>query len=133
MNRMSLLIALFAALSATAVALLAGCEGAGASAKDDQTQTRPAPPPRPGPLILGIRPEHLVSNGAAGARLTLRVDMVEALGADSYAYGEGALPGTHLVARLPGGPSPTLGTILPFTFAAGHVHWFDPATGKRIP
>jgi sn-glycerol 3-phosphate transport system ATP-binding protein len=93
----------------------------------------PAPPPRPGPLILGIRPEHLVSNGAVGARLTLRVDMVEALGADSYAYGEGALPGSHLVARLPGGPSPALGTILPFTFSAEHVHWFDPATGRRIP
>ena len=92
----------------------------------------PAPPPRNGPLILGVRPEHLTPADAATARLTMRVDMVEALGADSYAYGEGALPGTHLVARLGNAGGAAVGTILPFTFAAEHIHWFDPATGRRI-
>ncbi len=91
----------------------------------------PANAPRGGPLVLGIRPEHLQAAGAAPARLSLKVEMVEVLGADSYAYGL-AGSGETIAARLTPGTRAAIGEVLPLTFEAAHVHWFDANTGKRV-
>ncbi|HEY4371692.1 MAG TPA: sn-glycerol-3-phosphate import ATP-binding protein UgpC [Burkholderiales bacterium] len=89
----------------------------------------PVPAPRDGELVLGLRPEHLAPCGASEARFGFGVEMVETLGADSYAYGlTGA---TTLVARV-GGPLPAVGDTVPLTFEARHLHWFDAANGRRI-
>jgi len=90
----------------------------------------PAPAPRAGALVLGIRPEHLTPASAAETRMTLGVEMVETLGADAYAYGLGG--GATLVARLGAGGGASIGEVLPLTFTAAHMHWFDAVTGKRI-
>ena len=107
-------------------------EVSGTQFKGDQGMsiTLPARAPRDGALILGIRPEHLHLASESQAAFSYTVEMVETLGADSYAYGLGG--GGTLVARLGGGSAPLAGEVLPLTFAAQHMHWFDPATGKRI-
>jgi len=90
----------------------------------------PTPAPRDGPLVLGLRPEHLIPASPGDARFGFAVEMVETLGADSYAYGLGG--GGTLVARVAAGTVPVVGEVLPLTFAAQHVHWFDAANGKRV-
>ena len=94
--------------------------------------TLPAPAPTPGALILGVRPEHLLPVDSAGAMLTMTVEMVEVLGADSYVYGTLGPAGTPtLVARLDG-TALRPGEALPLRFDAAHVHWFDARDGKRL-
>ena len=95
--------------------------------------TLPTQAPAPGALILGVRPEHLLPAGSAGAMLTMTVEMVEVLGADSYVYGTLG-PGSKatLVARLDGSAVPRPGEVLPLRFDTAHVHWFDARDGKRL-
>ncbi|KVD73187.1 glycerol-3-phosphate ABC transporter ATP-binding protein [Burkholderia sp. ABCPW 14] len=78
--------------------------------------------------ILGVRPEHMTPQpGAAPA--SLAVDSCELLGADNLAHGRW---GTHDVAvRLPHAMRPARGETLPVALPAQHLHFFDPATGKR--
>ncbi|AOK28529.1 MULTISPECIES: sn-glycerol-3-phosphate import ATP-binding protein UgpC [Burkholderia] len=78
--------------------------------------------------ILGVRPEHMaVSEGVAHA--TLSVDSCELLGADNLAHGRW---GPHDVAvRLPHTARVARGETLPVALPAQHLHFFDPATGKR--
>ena len=89
----------------------------------------PVPAPRDGPLVLGLRPEHLSPAGAGEARFGFGVEMIETLGADSYAYGLAG--GGTFVARV-GGAMPVIGESLPLTFSAQHMHWFDAANGRRV-
>jgi sn-glycerol 3-phosphate transport system ATP-binding protein len=82
-----------------------------------------------GPITLGVRPEHLIADAAGG--LALRVDLVEALGADTLVYGR--LPSeTPLVARLPGTSVVKIGDIVPVAPAPDSLHLFDAETGKRL-
>jgi sn-glycerol 3-phosphate transport system ATP-binding protein len=93
----------------------------------------PAPAPRNGPLVLGLRPEHLHPAAPGDARFGYTVEMIETLGADSYAYGMAG--GATLTARVGTDaqlPAPAAGEVLPLTFSAAHMHWFDAASGKRI-
>ena len=84
--------------------------------------------PRDG-KILGVRPEQLVPCAAAEARLTIEVDLVEPLGADTLVYG---MTGeTRVVVRLSSADKVPQGT-LPLRFDAAHAHWFDPQSGRRI-
>jgi len=80
-------------------------------------------------VTLGVRPEHLVV--AANGGLALKVDLVEALGADTIVYGR--LPSdTALVARLPGTSAVKLGDVVPLAATANNLHLFDTETGKRL-
>ncbi|MCS6488995.1 sn-glycerol-3-phosphate import ATP-binding protein UgpC [Burkholderia thailandensis] len=78
--------------------------------------------------ILGVRPEHMTPLPGA-ALATLTVDSCELLGADNFAHGRW---GAHDVAvRLPHAMRPARGETLPVALPAQHLHFFDPATGKR--
>ncbi|HTP62536.1 MAG TPA: sn-glycerol-3-phosphate import ATP-binding protein UgpC [Burkholderiales bacterium] len=84
--------------------------------------------PRDGKL-LGVRPEHLVPCAASEAGLTIVVDLVEPLGADTLVYG---MTGeARVVVRLSSADRVPQGT-LPLRFDPANAHWFDPASGKRI-
>jgi sn-glycerol 3-phosphate transport system ATP-binding protein len=90
-------------------------------------------PPRQGPLTLGVRPEHVQVVPAAQAMLEVTVDLVEVLGADSYAYGTcGNAGGPGMVARLREVARPAPGEVLPLRFETAQLHWFDSATGRRV-
>ncbi|MBT9385927.1 sn-glycerol-3-phosphate ABC transporter ATP-binding protein UgpC [Pseudooceanicola sp. CBS1P-1] len=102
-------------------------------------------PPRPGPVIAGIRPEALVQD--AEGPLHGEVAFVEDLGASLLAHvalPEGALvrgqadqDGADLSAlrlrvSLPATAPLRPGTPIRLTPDAARLHFFDPATGKRI-
>jgi sn-glycerol 3-phosphate transport system ATP-binding protein len=101
----------------------------------DGGERLPLPPsaqPGPGqpgrPVLAGIRPEHLEQ--AADGPLSVAVDLVEALGADTLVYTH--LGGTALVARLPGATPVRQGDRLTLRIAPDSLHLFDPETGARL-
>ncbi|TFW09812.1 sn-glycerol-3-phosphate import ATP-binding protein UgpC [Oxalobacteraceae bacterium OM1] len=77
--------------------------------------------------VLGVRPEHL-QLGKPG--MSLRVEMVEALGADVLVHGETG--GQSVVIRAPAGVAVAAGENVTVGFDAGTVHWFDPESTYRI-
>ncbi|HWX11259.1 MAG TPA: sn-glycerol-3-phosphate import ATP-binding protein UgpC [Trinickia sp.] len=78
--------------------------------------------------ILGIRPEHMTPRADLPGASFL-VDSCELLGADNLAHGRW---GDHdVTVRLPHGNRPSPGATLPAALPPEHLHFFDPATGKR--
>jgi sn-glycerol 3-phosphate transport system ATP-binding protein len=84
----------------------------------------------PDRLVLGVRPEHLRICPEAEALLLLEVNVVENLGADSFAYC--ALDGQPVVVRLPGGHQAAAGGRLAVDAARENLHFFLTETGKRM-
>lgn len=80
--------------------------------------------------LLGLRPEHVEPCAAHEAIAQVDVRVVEALGADSFAYG--FLGGQPIVVRLDSHAKVRAGDRLPVTSSANHLHFFEPETGKRI-
>jgi len=78
-------------------------------------------------LTLGVRPEQL---RAGGGQMQVTVEMAEALGADHLVHC--TLGGQALVVRTAQDLAPAAGDSLPLSFDAEAVHWFDPATTRRI-
>jgi len=86
--------------------------------------------------LLGIRPEHLEPCAAADAMLTVDVDLIEPLGADILVYGHEGNPGgdgsgARVAARLPADAQARAGKLA-LRYAPQNVHWYDPASGKRL-
>ena len=84
----------------------------------------------PAQALMGLRPEHIEPCAANDAIAEVDVRVVEALGADSFAYG--ALGGQPLVVRLDSQMHVRAGDKLPITASAEHLHFFDAQSGKRI-
>ena len=82
-------------------------------------------------MTLGLRPEHC-ELAASGGAFSLKVDLVEALGADTLAHGRIGGGGPELTVRLPGSLPVAEGDALPLKISADHLHLFDPETGARI-
>ncbi|SAK94179.1 glycerol-3-phosphate transporter ATP-binding subunit [Caballeronia calidae] len=79
--------------------------------------------------IVGIRPEHMTPGNGSAPGATLDVDSAELLGADNLAHGKW---GKHdVAARLPHEHRPQRGERLAVSLPAKHLHFFDPATGRR--
>jgi sn-glycerol 3-phosphate transport system ATP-binding protein len=81
-------------------------------------------------ITVGIRPEHLVATAGTGPVFNLKVDTVEALGADSLLHG--VVGGSTLVVRVDGHTTPEPGTPLAVQAMPGKTYFFDSATGKRL-
>jgi sn-glycerol 3-phosphate transport system ATP-binding protein len=80
------------------------------------------------PLVVGIRPEHVVREDGAGVT-PLTVDLVEPLGSETVIHGR--LPsGEGLVARLPVAAS-DVGQVMPVRLPAAAWHVFS-AEGTRM-
>ncbi|CAG2133313.1 sn-glycerol-3-phosphate import ATP-binding protein UgpC [Cupriavidus numazuensis] len=84
----------------------------------------------PGEALLGLRPEHIEPCAAHEAIAEVDVRVVEALGADSFAYG--SLGGQPIVVRLDSHARVRAGDKLPVTSSPDHLHFFDAQSGKRI-
>jgi sn-glycerol 3-phosphate transport system ATP-binding protein len=80
-------------------------------------------------VLLGVRPEHLEPCTPAEASMTIEVDLVEPLGADTLVHGH--RNGTRVIARLPAAKHVTEGP-LPLRFSPEHRHHFDAQTGARV-
>jgi sn-glycerol 3-phosphate transport system ATP-binding protein len=99
------------------------------------TLPMPAAAPRSGELILGLRPEHAelnaIASEPASAGWPLKVEMVEMLGAERLVYarlGE-SLFTVRIDATL---TPPAVGDRVNVHMKPEHLHWFDPATQRRI-
>ena len=81
---------------------------------------------------LGIRPEHFeLADGKTGD-ISLEVDHVELLGADTLVHGHFGPSATALTVRLPDIQHFKKHTILNLAAPASKLHLFDKDTGRRI-
>jgi sn-glycerol 3-phosphate transport system ATP-binding protein len=83
------------------------------------------------PVILGIRPEHLRPAGSTGPALTMQVEWIEALGADTLAHGRLASD-APLTVRLDGADLPAAGERLALAAAPSDLHLFAIEDGRRV-
>jgi multiple sugar transport system ATP-binding protein len=82
-------------------------------------------------VTLGLRPEALE---IAGSGIAARVEVVEELGADAYAFCVARLPEgeTKLIARADFHQPPARGEQVALCPVRGGAHAFDPETGERL-
>jgi sn-glycerol 3-phosphate transport system ATP-binding protein len=86
-------------------------------------------------VTVGIRPEHLTvmkSRSKAAASVTMNVDMIEQLGADTLVHGMLDGSDTTLTARLSGVQSFARDTKVMLGFELENIHLFDAKHGKRL-
>ncbi len=81
------------------------------------------------PVLFGVRPEHLEPCSESDALLTMDVDLVEPLGADTLVYGHVG-EGARIAARLHGSAIET--GRLPLRYDPAAVHYFERESGKRL-
>lgn len=84
-------------------------------------------------VFFGIRPED-IKYGAASAdnpnRVEALIEVVEPLGAETYAYF--TLAGGNVTARLEATEKPKVGEVHPFVFDMKKIHLFDKESGEAI-
>ncbi|MDL2272184.1 sn-glycerol-3-phosphate ABC transporter ATP-binding protein UgpC [Desulfovibrio sp. OttesenSCG-928-I05] len=92
-------------------------------------------------VLFGIRPEDFIPVPESGPNtIPCRVELIEALGADTLVYcslakGQESMvrtEGEMLIARLEGTVRPEPGALLNMSVRPGRVHVFDAATQKRL-
>jgi multiple sugar transport system ATP-binding protein len=84
-------------------------------------------------ILLGIRPEHFNLSNAAPENLQVKVDLVEALGNDTFISAHLIEnPNTCLQARIPPDRSLTIGESISLSLDINKIHFFDPDTEKAI-
>ncbi|MFB0507263.1 MAG: sn-glycerol-3-phosphate import ATP-binding protein UgpC [Thermodesulfobacteriota bacterium] len=83
-------------------------------------------------VTLGIRPEHLIVTEEDVGLAHLKIDMVEALGADTLVHGHLGADRTSVTVRLPGVMKVASGDILPLTCEPERLHLFDPQRGTCL-
>jgi len=81
-------------------------------------------------VTVGVRPEHLTLGAAADSAILGTVEMIEQLGADTLVHV--AADRAQVVARLPHGVSPEVGSTVALGADPSRVYVFDGATGARI-
>ena len=86
-------------------------------------------------VTLGLRPEAFTS-ASDGTGVTLNVDLVEELGADSYVHarlpGDDPLTDAHLVVRFEERFTPHIGDVIKMGVRSDEEHVFHPETGLRL-
>ncbi|HEY6895056.1 MAG TPA: TOBE domain-containing protein, partial [Rhodanobacteraceae bacterium] len=81
-------------------------------------------------VTVGIRPEHLAACAEREAVLSGPVEMVEQLGADALVHV--AHGSNTVIARVPHGAAPSVGSTYCLTADPARVFAFDAATGSRL-
>jgi sn-glycerol 3-phosphate transport system ATP-binding protein len=88
-------------------------------------------PRQPGrPVLVGLRPEHMEL--AAEGSVSLRVELLERLGADTILHGRIGANGLAMTARVPGAIQPSIGEVVGFTIRPERIHLFDPESKRRL-
>jgi len=82
------------------------------------------------PVLVGLRPEHLEL--AAEGPLSVRVELLERLGADTILHGRLNSAETPLTVRTAGTLTTQLGETVRVAIQPEHLHLFDPDSGRRL-
>lgn len=82
-----------------------------------------------GSVTLGFRPEHLMITTPESAFAVIQIEVIEALGAESFAYG--SLFGHSVTLRCQADAHIQVGDQLPISIATQQCHWFD-QHGRRV-
>jgi multiple sugar transport system ATP-binding protein len=86
------------------------------------------------PVVIGLRPEHLVEAGRAGrpdwVRISMAVDMVEPLGNEAVLHGR--IAGEAVVAKLDPHNLPGVGAAIELAVDTSGMHLFDASTEERL-
>ena len=82
------------------------------------------------PVTLGIRPEHLNRGSEGNCQLTVKADVSERLGSDTYCHVVTG-NGEQLTMRIRGDFTPRYGESLSLTLEAAHCHLFD-SSGQAV-
>src|SRR6202011_5554819 len=78
-------------------------------------------PPQPGrSVIVGLRPEHLEL--APGGPMSISIELLERLGADTILHGRLGDRGPSVAARVPGTIEPGTGAVLSFAIRPERIH-----------
>jgi multiple sugar transport system ATP-binding protein len=84
-------------------------------------------------ILLGIRPEHLILSPPATKNLQVQVDLVEALGNDTYLSVHLLQePSTTLQVRIPPDQRIQMGEIIWLSLILDKIHLFDPQSGTAM-
>ncbi len=85
-------------------------------------------------VSVGVRPHDFAPCAKEDAAATLRVELVEALGFEAFAYGWLRASGPRFVTRLEAADAKRVkaGDELPLGVDPGKVHLFDPKTGTAL-
>jgi sn-glycerol 3-phosphate transport system ATP-binding protein len=113
--------------------LLTGRAEAGEFVCGDLRLPLPGPAAREGELLLGLRPEHAghPDGTTSSTGWPLQVELVEMLGAERLVHGR--LGGQDFTWRLDATlPAPAVGSTQWLHPSERQLHWFDPATTRRI-
>jgi multiple sugar transport system ATP-binding protein len=91
--------------------------------------------PRAGrPLVLGLRPEHILEAQAAGAtqgfKIEAAVELVEFLGAEAHVHLSAGSQAFQAKARASTSVQPN--HRIPIYLEMSHAHFFDPETGEAL-
>jgi len=81
-------------------------------------------------ITVGIRPEHLTPSKPSEANLVGRVEVIEALGADTLLHV--AVAGSTIIARLPAGTPAEVGEPIALAADRDRIYMFDADTGARV-
>jgi sn-glycerol 3-phosphate transport system ATP-binding protein len=84
-----------------------------------------------GPVLVGLRPEHLVVADGAAAMLDLVAEAVEPRGADTLVHGR-LDDGQLVTVRFSGTPALSEGDRIALSADDANLHFFDPETGGRL-
>jgi multiple sugar transport system ATP-binding protein len=84
------------------------------------------------PLLMGLRPEHILEQSAAppGPRLEATVELVELLGAEAHLHL--AAGSRTFIARVRTNTAARATQRIPITFDMPQAHFFEPETGKAL-
>ena len=89
-------------------------------------------PASAGKVLAGVRPHDVVPSANGHADITLRVEVIEAMGFEAYAHGK--VGGRPFVARLEGERAHAArpGDTLALDVAKGGLHLFDPDSERTL-
>jgi len=84
------------------------------------------------PVIIGIRPEHIVAASHADQSLNCEVDIVERLGTTTFLYARLSDANAEIVAAVPGDSRVVSGEHIELGIPSSALHLFD-ANGEALP
>ena len=112
-------------------------ENASVVVSDEKQARLAAKTVQPGPVVLGVRPEHIMLAGEGEQMIHGTVDVSEMMGSAVHLHLQACGRDTIIIVQTMSMQGSTnasfgIGQSIAFTFGGNVVHLFDPETGKNL-